>query len=31
LSELLRQAARADRPSVIEVREDAGFLAAQRP
>jgi acetolactate synthase-1/2/3 large subunit len=31
LSELLRQAACSDRPSVIEVREDAGFLKAQRP
>ncbi len=29
LGELLRQAARADRPTVIEVREDASFLKAQ--
>jgi acetolactate synthase-1/2/3 large subunit len=31
LSELLRRAARADRPTVIEVREDASFLKAQGP
>jgi len=28
LSELLRQAARAEHPTVIEVREEAGFLKA---
>jgi acetolactate synthase-1/2/3 large subunit len=31
LSELLQQAARADRPTVIEVREDASFLKEQAP
>jgi acetolactate synthase-1/2/3 large subunit len=28
LRELLQEAARADRPTVVEVREDAGFLHA---
>jgi acetolactate synthase-1/2/3 large subunit len=31
LRELLLRAARADRPTVIEVREDADFLKAQGP